>query len=251
MTDSRLAYDPDRLPWLTEERKPRRKIGAPALLLWALLAAVLVAGAAYWLGMQSAAGPDDFTDTARTAPAATVKLPEPAIAEPRAQEVQPPAMPDVQPVAEPAPVRIPQAEPVRTARSQTRHRAWAKPHARTVTHKARARAVVVHRPVAAKRPAAMQAWPAAVSEGAYGRVVRIGVFSSRRQAKLAWWAIVRHYPGMRRLKAVVAPVRSLRNGRIYYRLQFGTTSQAHSEVLCQRMRFIAQSCVVVGLPAGR
>jgi hypothetical protein len=78
--------------------------------------------------------------------------------------------------------------------------------------------------------------------------VRIGVFSTRRNAKLAWWKLVRHYPGMKRLKAVVAPVRSLRNGQIYYRLQFGTTSQAHSEVLCQRMRFIAQSCVVVGLP---
>ena len=85
-----------------------------------------------------------------------------------------------------------------------------------------------------------------VSAGA-GRVARIGT-SSRRQAKKGWWAIVRHYPGMRRLKAVVAPVQSQRNGRTFYRLQFGTTSQAHSEVLCQRMRIIGQSCVVVGLP---
>jgi hypothetical protein len=29
----------------------------------------------------------------------------------------------------------------------------------------------------------------------------------------------------------------------------GTTSHAHSEVLCQRMRIIGQSCVVIGLPA--
>lgn len=250
MTDSRLAYDPDRLPWLTEERKPRRKIGTSALLLWALLAAVLVAGASYWLGMQSAADPDDFADTTRSSPpAATVKLPEPAIVEPRAVEVQPAPMPDVQPVAEPA-VRIPTVEPVRT-KPQASHRASARPKARTVSHKARARAAPVRRAVVARRPAPLRAWPAAVSAGAYGRVVRIGVFSSRRQAKKGWWAIVRHYPGMRRLRAVVAPVRSLRNGRVYYRLQFGTTSQAHSEVLCQRMRFIAQSCVVVGLPAGR
>jgi hypothetical protein len=41
------------------------------------------------------------------------------------------------------------------------------------------------------------------------------------------------------------PVQSLRNGRTYYRLQMGTTSQAHSEVLCQRMRMIGQSCVVI------
>ena len=37
------------------------------------------------------------------------------------------------------------------------------------------------------------------------------------------------------------------HGRTYYRLQMGTTSQAHSEVLCQRMRVIGQSCIVVGL----
>jgi hypothetical protein len=29
----------------------------------------------------------------------------------------------------------------------------------------------------------------------------------------------------------------------------GTTSQAHSAVLCQRMRMIAQPCVVIGLAA--
>jgi hypothetical protein len=78
-------------------------------------------------------------------------------------------------------------------------------------------------------------------------VVRIGTFATRLQAKRAWSKVVRVYPGMRRLRAVVAPVPSLRNGRTYYRLQFGTTSQAHSAVLCQRMRIVGQSCVVVGL----
>jgi hypothetical protein len=43
----------------------------------------------------------------------------------------------------------------------------------------------------------------------------------------------------------------MRNGRTYYRLQFGTTSQAHSEVLCQRMKTIGQSCVVVDLNGAR
>ena len=244
MTDSRMAYDPDRLPWLTEERKPRRKIGAPALLLWALLAALLVAGAAYWLGMQSATETEDFPDTARPAPAATITLPEPAVVEP---EVRSAPMPDVQPVAEPAPLRIAQAAPVRKIRASVSRRASARPKARTVSHLARVRAAQAKRPVAARRAAPMRAWPASVSEGAYGRVVRIGAFGSRRAAKLGWWKVIHKYPGMRRLKAVVAPVQS-RNGRIYYRLQFGTTSQAHSEVLCQRMRFISQSCAVVGLP---
>lgn len=32
------------------------------------------------------------------------------------------------------------------------------------------------------------------------------------------------------------------------RFQVGTTSQAHSEVLCQRMEKIRLGCAVVGLP---
>ena len=248
MNDSRMAYDPDRLPWLTEERKPRRKPGSAPLLLWALLAALIVAGASYWLGMQSATQADDFTaPVTASPPAATVKLPQPTVVEPRPIEVRPAPMPDVQPVAEPAPVRIPQASPARKAKASVSRRASARPKARTVSRLARVRAAQAKRPAAARRPAPMQAWPASVSQGAYGRVVRIGAYGSRRQAKLGWWKVVRRYPGMRRLKAVVAPVQS-RSGRTYYRLQFGTTSQAHSEVLCQRMRAIAQSCAVIGLP---
>ena len=104
---------------------------------------------------------------------------------------------------------------------------------------------------AAPRPARMQAWPAIQSAGAYGRMVRVGTFYSRRQAKQGWARIVKVYPGMRNLRAVVVPSPSLRNGHMFYRLQFGTTSQAHSTVLCQRMRVVGQSCVVVGLPASQ
>jgi hypothetical protein len=245
MADSGLAYDPDRLPWLTEERKPRRKAGSGSKLLWALLAALLVAGAAYWLGMRSATETDAFPDTVRHAPAATVTLPAPQVVEP---EVRPAPMPDVQPVAEPAPVRIAQAAPVRRTRATVSRRASVRAKPRTVSHLTRVRATQAKPPVAVHRAAPMPVWPASVSEGAYGRVVRIGAFGSRRAAKLGWWKVIRRYPGMRRLKAVVAPVPSPRDGRIYYRLQFGTTSQAHSEVLCQRMRFISQTCAVVGLP---
>ena len=56
---------------------------------------------------------------------------------------------------------------------------------------------------------------------------------------------------MKTLPAVVTDIPSLRNGRVYYRLQIGTTSQAHSEVLCQRMKAIGQSCVVVDLVGAR
>lgn len=252
MADGRPAYDPDRLPWLTDTRRPRPKNDSSSLMVWALIATLLIAGVSYWAGMKSVTEPVAFPDFGRTSPpAATVRLPEPVVVPPHVQEVLPPPVREVEPVAEPAPVPIPRAEPVRPTKTQASRPAKSKAATATKPRKARARATPVKPRPAVRRPARLQAWPAAVSAGAYGRVVRIGTFSSRLQAKRGWRQIVRHYPGMRRLQAVVAPVPSLRNGRTYYRLQFGTTSQAHSEVLCQRMRIIGQSCVVVGLPANR
>ena len=249
MTDSRVAYDPDRLPWLSDERKPRRKSDSTPLMLWAFLAAVLIAGVSYWVGLRSVAEPDEFVLPGRLSPpAATVRLPAPAAKAPVPQ-VQPAPLRDVPPAAEPAPVRIAPAEPVRRAKAESNRRSASK--SRTTAPRPRARSAPAKKRASATRPARLQAWPADVSAGAYGRVARIGTFSTRRQAKKGWWAIVRHYPGMKRLKAVVTPVPSLRTGQTLYRLQFGTTSQAHSEILCQRMRIIGQSCVVVGLPANR
>lgn len=256
MADGHAAYDPDRLPWLSEERKPRRSSNGNPLLFWAFLAAVLVAGLSYWLGVQSVTAPDDFADIlGKSPPAATMQLPEPADEVPGGERVPRSPVPGVRPVAEPPPVPIPGVERARPvpasppAKARASHPASTQAKARAAPRKARARPAPARRAVAAARPARLQPWPAAVSAGANGRVVRIGAFSTRRQAKKGWWAIIRHYPGMKRLKAVVAPVPSRRTGRTLYRLQFGTTSQAHSEVLCQRMRIIGQSCVVVGLPA--
>jgi len=98
---------------------------------------------------------------------------------------------------------------------------------------------------AAERP--LKAWPATESAGAKGRIVRIGAFGTRQQAKLGWRYMVRAYPAVTHLKATVVLDRNSR-GRHFYRFQIGTTSQAHSEVLCQRMEKIRLSCAVVGLP---
>jgi hypothetical protein len=252
MADGHAAYDPDRLPWLRDERKPRRSGDSTLVLLWALVAAMLVAGISYWAGVQSVTEPGEFTETAtRSPPAATVKLPAPA-----APQVPPPVLRELQPVAEPAPVRIPGVEHARPPKPKASRRVSAKPKVRPAPRKARARpvkakAVPARKRAAARRPAQLQAWPASQSAGANGRLVRVGTFYSRQQAKQGWSRIMRVYPGMRRLRAVVVPSQSQRTGRTFYRLQFGTTSQAHSAVLCQRMRIVAQSCVVVGLPANR
>jgi hypothetical protein len=86
-----------------------------------------------------------------------------------------------------------------------------------------------------------------VVHGAAGRLVQVGAFGSIHQAKRGWWFMVRAYPAMVHLPAVVTETRNSR-GVAFYRFQVGTTSQAHSEVLCQRMRRISLSCAVVGLP---
>jgi hypothetical protein len=87
------------------------------------------------------------------------------------------------------------------------------------------------------RPHSTRARPA-------GRVVHVGAFGSSRQAERAWPAIVRANPAVANLRASVIPARNSR-GRSYYRFQVGTTSQAHSEILCQRIRKAGLSCAVV------
>jgi hypothetical protein len=103
--------------------------------------------------------------------------------------------------------------------------------------------------IAVRRPQAMplRAWQPRVVAGAAGRLVEVGAFGSVTQAKLGWRYMVRAYPAMARLPAVVRPDRNSK-GRAFYRFRVGTTSQAHSEVLCQRMQRIRFSCAVVGLP---
>jgi hypothetical protein len=86
-----------------------------------------------------------------------------------------------------------------------------------------------------------------VVAGAAGRLVEIGAFGSVPQAKLGWRYMVRSYPAVTHLPAVVRPDRNSK-GRVFYRFRVGTTSQAHSEILCQRMQRIRLSCAVVGLP---
>ena len=155
--------------------------------------------------------------------------------------------PEVEPiVAPPMPVIEP---PPRVHRGPTKIVSEPRPAPRPeVTAKEEAPKVAAQpAPQPQPKPQRFEPWPVREVDGAAGRLVRVGAFSSVHQAKRGWWAIVRVNPALKRLPALVVPVQSLRNGRVYYRLQMGTTSQAHSAVLCQRMRMIAQPCVVIGL----
>lgn len=235
MNQMGLVADAERLPWLNDDR-PRRSGRGPTLIFLAGLAIVLVAGASYWLGLQTA--PPD--GPAAVVPSTTtIDLPEPVVGLP--EEIRPePTLQDAQPQR----MVVPDAEPQRAVAAAERPApARAKRKAGPV------KKIVAKRAAPKKR--VLKAWPVRQVEGASGRMVRIGTFASARQAKRGWWKVVGTYPGMTRIQTLVVPVRSLRNGETYYRLQMGTTSHAHSEVLCQRMRIIGQSCVVIGLPPAR
>jgi hypothetical protein len=225
MSDGRASAAMDRLPWLDDEPKGSNGMNRTGLRRWApwlALTAVGVASSAYWLGRET--GGQEIVD--RPAVVADIGKAETTMSLPEATKA-------VEELAAAAP---PQVE------AETR-----KPSAPPVVRHGR---VVIRKPVAPPREAVSdkpEYWPATASAGASGRMVRIGTFASRAAAKKGWRAVMGIYPGMKRIPTAVVAVPSARDGQTYYRLQMGTTSQAHSEVLCQRMRIIGQSCVVVGL----
>jgi hypothetical protein len=220
MSDSRAAAALDRLPWLEDEPQRSPKVGLAGLVRWSVPALVALAGGSYWLGTRSAPHDEISAPQAEAPVVFTEALPEPQPAVTQA------------PAAEatlPAPA-------VRGGRTVTRRALPARADAKRAEPK----------PTAAAAKA--RYWPARHSASAAGRMVRIGTFESPQQAKKGWRGVVGIYPGMAQIPAVVVPSRSIRDGSTYSRLQMGTNSQAHSEVLCQRMRSIGQSCVVIGLP---
>ena len=251
MTDSRAAVGFDRLPWLDDEPERARRGGSPREIAgWIVAAVLLVAGASYWLGQRSASEPEPPAVTRPHARSTTVPLPAPQAAQP---EVQPSVVPEV----EPAPVRT-----VSVSRPKVQ-----RPVARKLTSSGEEKATELSEVQKAQEAAAaspapapkiaqpvadkpLKLWPARISQGASGRLVQIGAFGSRQQAKLGWRHMMRAYPAVGRLPATVVSARNSR-GRYFYRFQIGTTSQAHSEVLCQRMERIHFSCAVVGLPGAK
>lgn len=252
MTDSRVALGMDRLPWLPDEprREPKRESrGSRRLLGWAFAAILFVAGISYWLGTRTVSEAPVSTHKIAAQPSATLALPEARRVEPT-EEVHPVTVPEARPVT------APEARPAPPVQRMS-HRSYRRAQVR-------ARRVIVtqhidrvHREQARKSAGAaahntqnVKIWSPWESAGASGRVVQIGAFGTRQQAKLGWRYMVRAYPAVKRLQAVVVEARNSR-GRPFYRFQIGTTSQAHSEVLCQRMERIRFSCAVVGLPGAR
>jgi hypothetical protein len=243
----------DRLPWLADEPKPQRaERRRSGLLPWAAAALVTVAGGGFWLGTRSVEQ-SALPALHRAPPTMTVQLPPPQPVAP--QQVAIPAQPEVRPSPVPE-VRPAPSREVRIARppqpkpsGESASPAQLEQAPAADQSEAQASTPV---PVKAAPPEPVpfvmpKPWNPRVFAGAAGRVVQVGAFGSITQAKRGWWFMTRAYPAMSHLPAVVRPTRNSK-GRVFYRFQVGTTSQAHSEVLCQRMEKIRFSCAVVGLP---
>jgi hypothetical protein len=267
MTDARAVVGMDRLPWLMDE--PRPQASAPAmrgsreLLGWAVAGLLVVAVASYWLGTR-------VVQPGETPiPAETVKLPDAREnAEPQVPIVESPLTEPEASVAQKVEKSVQRTRATPVSRRKTlspmelsgsdleqtvaeQESTPSKPESSTAQPTESAKAPPVAAAPARPKVASTQRvrlWPATESKGASGRIVRIGAFGSRQQAKLGWRRMQRVYPAVARLPATVVTDRNS-NGRVFYRFQIGTTSQAHSEVLCQRMdQMLRFSCAVVGLP---
>ena len=238
-----IARDFERLPWLTDDvrRRPKKRSANWVVAFLAASAVAIIAALSFWLGMNGALAPKPG---AQSQPETRVDLPAansvPALLEPE------PVMPSVEPAPVPAPVVIRQQEEVRIASAQRERKAV---HRVQRTKATRPKTAATAEKVSEKNKVAYSnPWK---SDGVSGRMVRIGAYGSLEKGKKAWSQLAQLSPSFKKLPAVVTDLPS-RTGRVYYWLQVGTTSQAHSEVLCQRMRAIGQSCLVVDLAgAGR
>jgi hypothetical protein len=253
MSQAQVAAGLDRLPWLTDENPqakaaPKKRVGNRETVVWAVAAALLVAAVSYWMGAHSW---EPSAPSSSTSHSLTVPVPQPRPNEQAQQQPQVTIAP--QPQVSPTPLREVNIPRPRAERRSGLRRAG--PLKRESPSTSEIEKVIVEqkatpaKPQPATKPVEkpLTVWPATQSQGAAGRLVRIGAFGTREQAKLGWRHMVQAYPAVAHLNATVVSDRNSR-GRHFYRFQIGTTSQAHSEVLCQRMEKIKFSCAVVGLP---
>lgn len=233
----------ERLPWLPDEPRPQAARRRVPVAIWVSAAILVVALGGAWVGVKSIEQPGTTAIKPQTS-ATTVRLPEPLAPRP---EVRIPPQPEVR-LTPPPQVRPESPRVVRIvatpAPRKAEHEATAKSaKVEPAEHSTSpAPAVITPPPFVMPKP-----WNPRVVTGASGRLVQIGAFGSVHQAKRGWWFMVRDYPAMAHLPSVVRETRNSK-GRAFYRFDVGTTSQAHSEVLCQRMQKIRLSCAVVGLP---
>ena len=244
MSQAQAVAETDRLPWLADEPPPERRGRSGVAFLVFVVALVIAASAAFWIGSNAIERP---VTSPRVPKPAAVPIGRPPAAAPEQMPAQPQVNLEPPPQVTPAPApQVPIARPHVARRTVARsHPAPKAQQGPPASEPAIGSETSEESAKPTEKP--LKLWPATESHGAEGRIVRIGAFGTRQQAKLGWRYMVRSYPAVAHLPATVVGDRNS-NGDHFYRFQIGTTSQAHSEVLCQRMERIDFSCAVVGLP---
>lgn len=219
-----------------DRHSPRSKSDGPWLWL-TLAAALLVAGSAYVKGMRGMTGGAGAEQGVTTAvPSFPSQAAEPSEA----------PLPDVGEILTTEPSKITKpSPPVISDPSDERAKVRAR-DTRTDAGIGQPRTTAAHSP--GNSGETMN--DAGSTAPHAGPMVRVGRFATADDARKGWSLVLHRWPGMGRLPSVAVPIKSLRDGRTYYRLQVQTTSTAHSEVVCQRAHDLDQSCTVVGSPEG-
>jgi len=227
MSEADTVPTEERLPWLGEEAEPVRDHRTRDAIGLAIVAALLIFGVSYWIASQSWQRARERAENQAVAPPAAVPLPKAPQAV--ATRHHPKAA-----TASSTPTRIAQ-------RSVAHPKQQLAAKAPSTSEVAKA---VTETKIAATKPATTTpAKEVATSTPVTGRIVRVGAFASPIEAKLGWRSMVRAYPVLAHLPAAVVDASSARS-KPSYRFEIGTTSEANSAVLCQRMARINFACAV-------
>ena len=219
MTDSRAAFDEDRLPWLEEVEDEDAPSGVSAgrmltVLLLVLLAAVIVAGTFFWLGRRD-------TGDASGAPE-LIKAP------PGPYKVKPadPGGLDVAGDSQTA-FETSAGEDV-DSRLDTSSLPAQPPQPKPATP---------DEPAAPAKPAPSEA-PAAGGAS----VIQLGAYKNTAQAERAWSALSARFPNLSGLSKIVVPYSA--GGSSGYRLRAGASSPAEAREMCRTLEAAGESCFI-------
>lgn len=220
MTDSRSAYDEDRLPWLeaVDEDDGPRGISAGRMLAGlavVLLAVGIVAATFFWLGRS-----DPVTGGA----------PELIRADASPYKVKP-ADPGGLDVAGESETAFQTSAGEDTDSQLDLGAAPEAPVARPVPQKP---APVIEKPVAEK-----PAEPApAVPTAGKGSVIQLGFFDNRAQAERAWSALSARFPNVAAMNKIIVPYQK------GIRLRAAATSPAEAKQVCGALQVAGEKCFV-------
>ena len=216
--------------------KPRLDNRKGEMLAVAAVATIVVAGASYWIGMRTAIGGDGpvavFDQFTMPRPQPTVVPPVPVAASPGLSASHPGAPPE--PAGSAAPPEPIQA-PIAAEERKSTGAAPSKPSDGAATRTAPEAEADSRQGSAAKETKAPS-----------DQMVRIGRYATQGDAEKGWATVLNRRPGMKSLRVVPVPIKSLRDGKTYYRMQIETTSRAQSEVVCKWVHDLDQNCTVLG-----